>query len=134
MVSPRAPTLTIAKSGMSAANKPYSMRSWPLSCEISRPIAVISRAMKQSFRKRGAEPRLRSRFWIRRLGLRRRRERRADAGEDRLHVRAGGADDGDGDEGDQRDEQRVLEQVLSFVGERELLETSDELHFRSSSA
>src|SRR5947209_8721204 len=121
MVSPSALTLTIATTAMSAASKPYSRRSWPLSCETSRPIVVISRAMKQSFRKRGAEPRSAPSPGSE-AALRPRRERRADVGEDRLHVRAGGADDDDRDERDQRDEQRVLEQVLSFVGERELLE------------
>src|SRR5471030_756743 len=59
---------------------------------------------------------------------RRRRERRRDAAEDRVDVGAGQADRHDGDERDQRDEQRVLEQVLSVFGVRELLETSDAVH------
>ena len=59
---------------------------------------------------------------------------RGDLREEGVHVGAGRGDAGDGDERDQRDEQCVLEEVLSVFEVRELLEASDEYHVRFSSA
>src|SRR5439155_21994388 len=100
---------------MSAASNPYSRRSWPSHSVLKRARAVISRAMGIRLSVRGAgcpapAPRRSSLS-----GLCRRRERRGDASEDVVHVRAREPDGSDAHERDQRDEQRVLEQVLTFV-------------------
>src|SRR5262249_51259879 len=66
--------------------------------------------------------------------LGRRGERRGDAPEDHVDVRAGEADGANADERDERHEQRVLEEVLRLVVVHEHPEPSDEIHVLPSVA
>src|SRR5437667_5168218 len=108
---------TMATSAISAASNPYSSRSWPSASRVTRAIAVIRRFMSVHLVKTGSRLPRPCPPQVTVFGaLRRRRERRGDAAEDVVHVRAREPDGSDAHERDERDQQRVLEQVLTFVG------------------
>src|SRR4051794_6327974 len=98
MVSPRALTLTIATTAINAASIPYSMRSWPVSSATNQATIVFSCTMMRCPFEHGSGAAPRSRDLDPPKRLRRGRQRRADAREDRLHVGAGRADDEHRDE------------------------------------
>src|SRR5439155_22223383 len=100
----------------------------PSSRRTRRPIAIFTSAMSHAFREtRGGA--VSAPGILPQLVLRRgRRQRGSNADEDRIHVGAGERDGGDRDERDERHEQRVLEQVLSFFATHEIPQTIDEFH------
>src|SRR5216117_1533324 len=107
-LTPAAVTPTMATSAISATSSAYSSRSWPSSRRVQVLTYVISAfIMSSAFRVL---------------------ERGRDVAEDRVHLDAGGSDAHDGDERDQRHEQRVLEQVLPFLATNERTHTIHEIH------
>src|SRR5258706_3840146 len=95
---PAAATAAMATSAMSATSNAYSSRSWPSSLRANDFTKFTSCITSP---------------------LRRRPELGGDALEDPLHAATGGGDGGDRHQGDERHEQRVLEQVLALIVTRE---------------
>jgi len=105
----------IATNAIKAASKPYSSRSWPSVSRARRRIATLTRSMVSTFRNGEQScPKPLPPAIALSDALRRRRKRGRDLAEDHVHVRAGEADGPDAHERDERDQQRVLEEVLSF--------------------
>src|SRR6478736_9103635 len=104
-VVPTADIATTAMTAMSAARSPYSMRSWPSHREPNSAMNPQIRFMPSSLRSPNCVPPLRSGV----LELRR------DRGKDGVDRAARVREREHGNQRDQTDEQRVLDQVLRIV-------------------
>src|SRR5690349_17418734 len=123
IVSPTDLTPATATTAISPASSAYSSRSWPSLVRASSMIAVFSRRIARHLsplraarkRRNGEQDGRSCSPQLALSALRGRRQRAGDLSEDRVHVGASQADCADAHERDQRDQQRVLEQVLPFV-------------------
>src|SRR5258708_29811325 len=141
MACPTAGTAPIATTAIRATRSPYSTRSWPSSDRQNFPSTIGSSVattvsgdinvllMSNPMKELRARPGARSRPHVSSNGLRSRAaELAGDGGEDRADAGAGRSHCRDRDERDERDQQRVLEQILAFVVTRDRLHVIHELH------